>query len=93
MIAIINKREKTKQDLQVHLGEAMLHLGKAVHLGGAVRLGEVVCLGEAHLHLSESEILKLRPQVFLDEHSFPLAKGCRVENINGQSWPFSPEIF
>ena len=36
MIAIINEREKTKQDLQVRLDEAMLRLGEALlRLGGS----------------------------------------------------------
>ena len=40
MIARINGREKTKQDLQVHLGKAMLRLGGEVRLGKALlRLG------------------------------------------------------
>ena len=43
MISRINEREKTKQDLQVRLGEAML------------RLGGEVCLGEALLRLGGSE--------------------------------------
>ena len=46
MIVRINEREKTKQDLQVRLSEAMLHLG------------EEVCLSEALLHLGRSESLE-----------------------------------
>ena len=46
MIARINGREKTKQDLQVCLGEAMLLLG-----------GEV-CLGQPLLRLGGLESLK-----------------------------------
>ena len=43
MIVRINGREKTKQDLQVRLGEAMLCLGEAMLcLGGEVRLGEAL---------------------------------------------------
>ena len=36
MIVIINEREEPKQDLQVRLGEAMLHLSGEVRLGGAL---------------------------------------------------------
>ena len=36
MIARINGKEKTKQDLQVRLGEAMLRLGGEVRLGEAL---------------------------------------------------------
>ena len=43
MIARINRREKTKQDLQVRLSEVML------------RLGREVPLGEALLHLGRSK--------------------------------------
>ena len=44
MIVRINGREKPKQDLQVHLGEAMLRLGEAL-----------LCLGEALLCLGGQE--------------------------------------
>ena len=41
MIARINGKEKTKQDLQVRIGEAMLRLGGEVLLGEQVlRLGK-----------------------------------------------------
>ena len=36
MIDRINEREKTKKDLQVRLGEAMLYLGGEVRLGEAL---------------------------------------------------------
>ena len=40
MIVRINEREEPKQDLQVHLGKAMLRLGGEVRLGEALlRLG------------------------------------------------------
>ena len=49
MIARINEREKTKQDLPVRLGEAMLRLGGEVLLGKALLL----CL-------DRSKILKIQ---------------------------------
>ena len=58
MIARINERDKTKQDLPVRLGEVML------------RLGGEVCLGEALLRLGGSNSWKFRPRVRLGEHSF-----------------------
>ena len=76
MIARINGREKTKQDLQVRLGEAMLRLG------GEVRLGEAL-LHLALLHLGGSEsseiqalgsprnrFLRLGKDLRLSEHSY-----------------------
>ena len=38
MIVRINGREEPKQDLQVRLGEAMLHLGGEVRLSGELLL-------------------------------------------------------
>ena len=55
MIARINGRKKTKQDLQVCLGEAMLRLGGEVRLGELLRLSELLHLGgEVLLSGSES---------------------------------------
>ena len=58
MIARIDGREKTKLDLQVHLGEAMLRLG------GKVRLDEaLLCLGRL-------DSRKFMPRVRLGESTF-----------------------
>ena len=58
MIARINGREITKQDLPVRLGEAMLCLGEEAHLG------------EAQLRLGGSKSSKTRPWVRLGEPTF-----------------------
>ena len=48
MISRIKGREKTKQDLQVCLGEAMLHLGGEVRLGKALLLPRRIRQLEIH---------------------------------------------
>ena len=76
VIARINGRDKTKQDLLVRLGEAMLRLGGEVRLGEALlRLGGEVRLGEALLRLGRKESSETRPWVRLGELTFAYVKG------------------
>ena len=71
MIARINGKEKTKQDLQVHLFEVMLRLGGEVHLGEALlRLGGSESLDTQSLGLPRCGFLCLSGDVRLNELSY-----------------------
>ena len=71
MIARFNGREKTKHDLQVCLGKAMLRLGGEVRLGEALlRLGGSESSGTQALGLPRRGFLCLDGELRLGKRSY-----------------------
>ena len=69
MISKINGREETKQDLQVHLGEAMLRLGGEVRLSEAMlRLGGSKSPENSALGSPRQALLRLGEGVLIRKH-------------------------
>ena len=72
MISRINGREKTKQDLHVHLGEAMLRLSVEVHLVEALqRLGGLESSKTQALGSPRRGFLRLDGDLRIGERSYP----------------------
>ena len=71
MITRINGREKTKQDMQVRLGEAMLRLGGEVRLSEALlRLGGLESSETQASGLPRRGFLSLGGDLCLGERSY-----------------------